>query len=98
MKHLMLLILIARPFSLIAQSENQIQHLSIHLTDSVECTEIKDQSRSPTCWVFGTNSLFEGDLIKRYGIKLNLSEMFVARYAYVDKLNKYLATNFRYRT
>ncbi len=66
--------------------------VTIRLTDSVSCTSVKDQSQSPTCWVFGTNSLFESDLIKRNGTRLNLSEMFIARYAYIDKATKFMAT------
>src|SRR6185503_18322138 len=92
MKKLLFLTLFPIPFFLSAQSENDLPKPFIHLTDSVICTEVKDQSQSPTCWVFGTNSLFESDLIKKYNIELNLSEMYVARYAYIDKLNKYLAT------
>jgi len=69
------------------------QHALIHLTDSAICTEVKDQAHSPTCWVFGTNSLFESDMIKKYDVKLDLSEMFIARYAYVDKLNQWLVSN-----
>jgi bleomycin hydrolase len=64
----------------------------IHLTDSVACTSVKDQSQSPTCWVFGSNSLFESDLIKKYQLNLNLSEMFIARYAYIDKAKQWLVT------
>src|ERR1051325_1700099 len=64
----------------------------IHLIDSVRCTEVKDQSNSPTCWVFGSNSLFESDLIKTRGVELNLSEMFIARYAYIDKARTYLTS------
>jgi len=64
----------------------------IRLTDSATCTSVKDQSQSPTCWVFGTNSLFESDLIKQFHITLNLSEMFIARYAYIDKATQFLAT------
>jgi len=65
---------------------------SIHLLDSVACTPVKDQSQSPTCWVFGTNSLFESDLIKKYNLNVNLSEMFIARWAYIDKARQWLAT------
>ncbi len=65
---------------------------NIRLTDSVICTQVKDQSQSPTCWVFGTNSLFESDLIRKYNLSINLSEMFIARYAYIDKANQFLAT------
>lgn len=64
----------------------------IRLTDSVACTPVKDQSSSPTCWVFGTNSLFESDVLKKTGNRLNFSEMFIARYAYIDKARQFLAT------
>ena len=65
---------------------------SIQLTDSAGCTPVKDQSQSPTCWAFGTNSLFESDYIKKYHLALDLSEMFIARYAYIDKARQFLAT------
>ncbi len=74
-------------------SSNPVIPMGIRLRDSIACTPVKDQSQSPTCWVFGTNSLFESDLIKRYDIRLNLSEMFIARYAYIDKAKQFLATN-----
>ena len=80
------------PALLYAQPAGETQKPSIHLMDSVTCTEVKDQAQSPTCWVFGTNSLFESDLIKKYNERLDLSEMFIARYAYIDKLQKWLAT------
>jgi bleomycin hydrolase len=91
MKRLISLILI---FSLCTGVSAQPPDISsfprIRLTDSVECTSVKDQGGSPTCWVFGTNSLFESDLIKQYDLRLNLSEMFVARYAYIDKARRFL--------
>lgn len=64
----------------------------IYISDSAIRTGVKDQAQSPTCWVFGTNSLFESDLIKKYDLRLDLSEMFIARYAYIDKAKKYIAT------
>lgn len=73
-------------------SSEPVYPIQIKLTDSVTCTPVKDQFMSPTCWVFGTNSLFESDLIKQYNISLNLSEMFIARYAYIDKARQFLAT------
>ncbi|MBP6590680.1 MAG: hypothetical protein KA229_11280, partial [Chitinophagaceae bacterium] len=57
----------------------------VKLRDSIDCTNVKDQGLSPTCWVFGTNSVMESDLIRLTGTRLNISEMFVARYAYIDK-------------
>ncbi len=75
-----------------AQLSEQPATDRIRLTDSVECTQVKDQGQSPTCWVFGTNSLFESDIIKQFKTRLNLSEMFIARYAYIDKADRFLAT------
>lgn len=77
---------------LYSQTGTEAQRSFIHLTDTVIRTEVKDQAHSSTCWVFGTNSLFESDLIKKYDIKLDLSEMFIARYAYIDKLKTWLTT------
>jgi bleomycin hydrolase len=42
--------------------------------------------------VFGTNSIIESDVIKQQRILLNLSEMFIARYAYIDKARQFLAS------
>jgi bleomycin hydrolase len=76
-----------------AQPASEAYLPRIHLTDSaVFCSEVKDQSQSPTCWAFGSNSLFESDLAKKNNLRLNLSEMFIARYAYIDKARQWLAT------
>ncbi|HWR33941.1 MAG TPA: C1 family peptidase [Chitinophagaceae bacterium] len=75
-----------------AQTSSQSSYPNIHLTDSVRCTEVKDQASSPTCWVFGTNSLFESDILKISGKRFNFSEMFIARYAYIDKARQFLAS------
>jgi bleomycin hydrolase len=64
----------------------------VRLTDSVACTAVADQGVAPVCWTFGTNSLFEADLLRTQGLRVNLSEMFYARYAYIDKAKMYLAT------
>lgn len=77
---------------ILQQSAAQDEAYPFRLTDSVIYTPVKDQALSPTCWVFGTNSLFESDIIRANGIRFNLSEMFIARYAYIDKANRYLET------
>ena len=91
---LFLLFIISSPL-LYAQPAGEFIPPKIQLTDSVFCTEIKDQGQSPTCWVFGTNSLFESDYFKKYNYTINLSEMFIARYAYIDKAKMYLKTKGR---
>ncbi len=87
-----LLILTLIPNLLHSQSSSGVTQPHIRLIDSIHCTSVKDQSSSPTCWVFGTNSLFESDILKRTGRRFNLSEMFIARYAYIDKAKMFLAT------
>jgi bleomycin hydrolase len=77
---------------LLAQPASETPFPAIHLTDSVYCTVVKDQGQSPTCWAFGANSLFESDLEKKQNLRLDLSEMFIARYAYIDKEKQWLAT------
>lgn len=93
MKHLLpFLLFLICPLLLLAQPATESSLPLIRLTDSIQCTSVKDQSSSPTCWVFGTNSLFESDVLKKTGKELNLSEMFIARHAYIDKINAYLAS------
>ncbi|MBL7731052.1 MAG: hypothetical protein JNM88_07740 [Chitinophagaceae bacterium] len=78
--------------TLSAQQDPGTEEPEVLLKDSVDCTRVKDQGNSPTCWVFGTNSLFESEALRKTGKRLDLSEMFIARYAYIDKANTYLAT------
>ncbi len=94
MKHVLTAFLILINLTVLkAQTAGSPSTGPIHLIDSAACMPVEDQGTSPTCWVFGTNSLFESDLIKKYDLHVNLSEMFIARYAYVDKIKQYLATN-----
>jgi bleomycin hydrolase len=57
------------------------------------CTNVKDQAYSGTCWSFATCSFIESELIrKNKKNEANISEMFIARWAYLMKLEKYLAS------
>ncbi len=54
------------------------------------CTSVKDQYMSSTCWSFSSNSFLESELMKK-GKGLNdLSEMFVARYSMLRKIQRHL--------
>src|SRR5690242_6389908 len=93
MRSFLPLLLFACSHSLLhAQVSTAVKYPTIHLTDSVSCTNVKDQSQSPTCWVFTSNSLFESDILKKTGQGLDLSETFIARYAYIDKAKMFLAS------
>ncbi len=54
------------------------------------CTSVKDQYMSGTCWSFSSLSLLESELMKAGKDKVDLSEMFVARYSMVRKIQRHL--------
>jgi len=65
---------------------------SLGLTSPVlsNCTPVKDQAMSSTCWSFSANSFIESELIKMGKGKFDLSEMYVARYSMVRKIRRHL--------
>ena len=61
-------------------------------------TSVKNQYRSGTCWCFSALSFLESEIIKDKKITdeslyPDLSEMFVVRYAYHDRAEKYVRLN-----
>ena len=61
---------------------SQYQFKEIH---SIEKTAVRDQCQTGTCWSYSTLSFFESELIKMGKGNHDLSEMFVARNAYIEK-------------
>ncbi len=57
---------------------------------SLECTDIKSQDQTGTCWSFATASFLESELIRQGKGKHNLSEMFIVKNIYEDKAKNYL--------
>jgi len=53
---------------------------------SLDATPVKNQSRTGTCWCFATTSFFESELMRMGKGEYDLSEMFVVRYNYIDRL------------
>lgn len=53
---------------------------------SLKASPVKNQSRTGTCWCFATTSFFESELIRMGKGEYDLSEMFIVRYNYVDRL------------
>ncbi|MDO8950982.1 MAG: C1 family peptidase [Draconibacterium sp.] len=53
-------------------------------------TSVKDQYRTGTCWSFSTLSLLESEMLRLGKPEVDLSEMFVVRYTYSEKANKYI--------
>jgi bleomycin hydrolase len=61
---------------------SQYQFKEIHTLDK---TAVRDQCQTGTCWSYSTLSFFESELIKMEKGNHDLSEMFVARNAYIEK-------------
>ncbi|MFI3293479.1 MAG: C1 family peptidase [Rikenellaceae bacterium] len=57
---------------------------------SVKVLDVEDQSQSGTCWSFGVTSLFESDMMASGKEAINLSDMWVVRNIYFDKVVKYV--------
>lgn len=55
----------------------------------LNCSEIKNQQRTGTCWSFATASFLESELMKE-GKNHNLSEMYIVRKVYEDKARNYV--------
>ncbi len=56
-------------------------------------TTVKDQCKTSTCWSYSTLSMLESELIRLGKGNYDLSEMFIARWAYVEKAITYVRMN-----
>ena len=56
----------------------------------LEATDVQNQGRTSTCWSFSSLSFFESEIIRLKNERHNLSEMFIARNAYLGKAENYL--------
>jgi bleomycin hydrolase len=59
---------------------------------SAASTSVKSQGNSPTCWAYATLSLIESEALHRGAKEIDLSELWVVRYAYREKVEKYVRT------
>lgn len=87
--------LFAFVFSL--SQELTVEGLQLQIPKKVICTPVKDQAMSSTCWSFASNSQIESELLRKGKKPIDLSEMFIARYSYIRKINQHLqlkGTNF----
>ncbi len=59
-------------------------------TQDIECTEVKSQGSTGTCWSFATSSFLESELIRLGKSNPDISEMYVVREIYKDKARNYI--------
>jgi len=56
----------------------------------LECTAVKNQANTGTCWSFATSSFIESEVMRKKKGQHDLSEMYVVRNIYKDKARNYL--------
>ena len=72
------------------QSANSKDHFTFTEVINVENTSIKDQGSSGTCWSYSGNSFIESEMIRMGKKPIELSQIFTARNAYVEKGKMYV--------
>lgn len=60
-----------------------------HLID-LGTTSVKNQGSSGTCWSYSANSFLESEMIKNGKTPVELSQIYSARWAYVEKAKNYV--------
>ncbi|QZE14153.1 C1 family peptidase [Halosquirtibacter laminarini] len=56
----------------------------------IKNTSVKNQQKTGTCWCFSTVSFLESEIIKSQNKELDLSEMFLVKEAYHQKIENYV--------
>src|SRR6185436_19717217 len=78
-------------FSSTSISAQSLHPRNLGLTaPKISCTSVKDQYLSSTCWSFSSISFLESELMKKGKGALDLSEMFIARYSMMRKIERHL--------
>ncbi|WP_443937320.1 aminopeptidase C [Pedobacter sp. MW01-1-1] len=72
------------------QSENSKSAFQFTPVINLENTSVKNQGSSGTCWSYSTNSFLESEMIKAGKEPVELSQLFSARNAYVEKGKNYV--------
>ncbi len=57
---------------------------------NVKHTPVDNQGSSGTCWCFAGTGFIEAEILRKYGKEINLSEMYFVRYAWMEKVEKYV--------
>ncbi len=76
---------------LFAQKENNLDNTRFKIKKNY-CTAIKNQGHSGTCWSFASLSFIESEVKRIKGIDVDLSEWFVVRNIYPEKIRNYVRT------
>jgi bleomycin hydrolase len=84
-----LISLLLHPVFLAAQVEMQSGY-AFEMVKGLNCTAIKSQGNTGTCWSFATSSFLESELLRIGKEPFDLSEMYVVRNIYKEKARNYV--------
>ena len=72
------------------QSANSKEAFKFSDVINLENTSVKDQGSSGTCWSYSANSFIESEMIRMGKKPIELSQIFTARNAYIEKGKMYV--------
>lgn len=72
------------------KEEKPVKGYGFKIEKKVECTDVKSQDNTGTCWCFAGASFLESELIRRGKGEHNISEMFLVKNVYKDKAMNYV--------
>ena len=73
-----------------ALAQTQEKGFNFTTVTDLKTTPVKNQQRTGTCWSFATTSFIETELLRMKKGEYDLSEMYFARYCYLDKADRYV--------
>lgn len=77
-------------FSFLLSSSLALSQYDFKEDMRLDCTPVKNQARTGTCWSFATASFIEAEAMRKGHGEHNLSEMFVVQNIYRDKASNYI--------
>ncbi len=73
-----------------SQVNSQPVKYEFTLQHGVDCSPVKSQDSTGTCWSFATASFIESELMRRNKGEHNISEMFIVKNIYQEKARNYV--------
>lgn len=71
-------------------SSESAKHFKFKEIINLEHFPVQNQGRSGTCWSYATNSFLESEMVRAGKTPVELSKMFTARNAYIEKGKQYV--------
>ena len=94
MKNILIWSIIISSFTIYSQEKFETNregsNYQFKVIKNLDVNEVQDQGRTSTCWSFSSLSFFESEILRLKKQKHNLSEMFIARNAYLGKAENFL--------